>query len=395
MPDLMTIALMIALSSVTSAISVILTGRAHWREGSLLMAMTMAFYGLSYVCISFMASATPTPWFMAAYTLFGCAQSYWLWTLQRFYQMRPTWWLLASLPPLSLLLFALALDYPELRIRLVSGLFFVAETWGLWLLVRRRSETWSKGTIIAAIGVLMFCSALLVRVFQPSVSFTLRDPASSSIQLLASFSIMFIAMHLKSTGFLLMCTDRQQARLQHMADMDVLTDLPNRRALMLALEKTWLQSQLSQTPLSVLMIDVDHFKRVNDACGHQEGDRVLAQVGRLLQAHVRPHDIAGRYGGEEFVIACPNTDMRDAHLLAERLCQAVRTAIAVHHGDESWPITVSVGLHVCYPADAQTLDHALLRADQALYQAKTDGRNRVWQQPSASSTRPAAATLDA
>lgn len=395
MPDLTTIALMIALSSGSSAISVILTGRTHWREGSLLMAMTMTCYGLSYVCISFMASPNPTQWFMAAYAVFACGQSCWLATIYRFYQIRPPWWLLLCLPLWALLLFTLAINQPELRVRLVSGLFLCSEIWGLLVLARRRSEPLNKGSVVLVVGVLMFCSAMLLRVFLPNASLTLRDPASSSTHLLLSFTILFIAMHLKSTGFLLLCSGRQHNRLQYMANMDVLTELPNRRALMQSLKIMCGQAQLYQTPFSLLMIDVDHFKRVNDACGHQEGDRVLTQIAHLLQTHVRPHDIVGRYGGEEFVIACPNTDTLNASLLADRMCHAVRSAVAAHHAQETWPVTISVGLHVCYPAEAQTLDHALLCADQALYQAKTNGRNRVWQQDSTRASPAATASVDA
>ena len=102
---------------------------------------------------------------------------------------------------------------------------------------------------------------------------------------------------------------------------------------------------------------------------------------------MRPSDIVGRYGGEEFVIACPHTASAEAQVLAERLCAQVRSAVSAHHDTSAWPITISVGLHVCLPGDGQTLEDIVLQADQALYHAKAAGRNRVHLLPPTPGTR--------
>ena len=377
MPDLMTIAFMIALSSVTAAGMVAFVGRTHRHEGAPQTAATLVCYGMTYLSISLMASAGHVRWFLAAYGFFACGQSCWIWALHRFHQLRPPYALLVVLPIVSVLGLSLDSISASLRVQLISSLFLGYEVWALYLLTLRRAEAMNRGTMVLIVGTLMFAAALLLRLHTPVVSLTLRDTAASTPPLLLSFVILSIAMHFKSTGFLMMCHERKQVLLDRMANVDVLTELPNRRALMHSLEHVWQQCQRCHTPLSVLMVDVDHFKRVNDACGHPEGDKVLAQISRVLQSHVRPSDIVGRNGGEEFVIACPHTASAEAQVLAERLCAQVRSAVSAHHDTSAWPITISVGLHVCLPGDGQTLEDSVLQADQALYHAKADGRNRV------------------
>jgi two-component system, cell cycle response regulator len=130
------------------------------------------------------------------------------------------------------------------------------------------------------------------------------------------------------------------------------------------------------------MLDVDHFKRVNDTWGHAAGDAVLQELANRIDAQVRASDVAARYGGEEFVVLMPNTDIASGILLAERIRKAVAASSydLPHGGSES--ITASIGVAGAIPdADAEDLktvgDSLIARADVALYQAKSNGRNRV------------------
>jgi diguanylate cyclase (GGDEF)-like protein len=128
--------------------------------------------------------------------------------------------------------------------------------------------------------------------------------------------------------------------------------------------------------VSLLMIDIDHFKSVNDRYGHPAGDRVLRDVARLLQEGVRTVDTVGRYGGEEFVAILPQTEMADARQLAERLRRAIEAHVVKVPAGEI-RVTVSIGV-AKYPAVAiATPDDLVRAADQALYRAKEEGRNRV------------------
>jgi diguanylate cyclase (GGDEF)-like protein len=160
---------------------------------------------------------------------------------------------------------------------------------------------------------------------------------------------------------------------------DPLTNLYNRRFVEKRAEEEVARSLRHQLPLTLLMLDVDHFKGVNDTYGHPTGDKVLQSVARYLHDSVRQSDICGRYGGEEFVLLLPNTPGRNAVFLANRLCAGV--ANIMHSGlgiPGDVAITVSGGVATC-PRDATDLDNLVLRADEALYEAKRGGRNRIVQ----------------
>ena len=166
---------------------------------------------------------------------------------------------------------------------------------------------------------------------------------------------------------------------------DGLTGAYNRRFLAEYLPKQLAQSERRGAALSALMVDIDHFKRFNDAFGHETGDRVLVAFARCLARSVRGSDVVVRYGGEEFAIALPDTRAEDAAILAERLRLAVA---AITLDDPRLAITASVGV-ASYPSHANDAEGLLRAADVALYQAKTAGRNRVMVAEPRGSGRPA------
>jgi len=157
------------------------------------------------------------------------------------------------------------------------------------------------------------------------------------------------------------------------AATDGLTGLPNKRAVTDALKRTFAQATMTKAPLALLLLDLDHFKQVNDQYGHAEGDQVLAAVGAALRSVLRARDFAGRNGGEEFAVLLPDTDIAAALEIAER----VRATIAeVTMPGTDVPVTVSIGV-AGFPGHASTLDRLERLADAALYVAKRRGRNRV------------------
>jgi diguanylate cyclase (GGDEF)-like protein len=172
-------------------------------------------------------------------------------------------------------------------------------------------------------------------------------------------------------------------RLQSLSHQDVLTGLKNRAFLAATLPEMWRHAQRLQLPFSVLMIDVDHFKQVNDLHGHGAGDEALKLVaGVIRQWTQRPGDHAVRYGGEEFLVVLPHTHAVGAAHIAECIRLAVQ-ALAMQHGDQAVPLTVSIGVACVAPAQHQEAQALLKAADQLLYQAKRDGRNRCALQPDA------------
>jgi diguanylate cyclase (GGDEF)-like protein len=183
-----------------------------------------------------------------------------------------------------------------------------------------------------------------------------------------------LAVRLEIAGRILAVHDqlaRQNAWLAELATTDELTGVKNRRRFREDLELLFAQAHRHGLPLSLIMLDIDHFKQYNDTFGHPAGDEVLHWVGSTLKSIVRDHDVVARYGGEEFVVLLPATDVGEALEVAERL----RSAIA----SRPWPrrkVTASLGVAI---SDPDTQDAAALvdRADRALYQSKQAGRDRV------------------
>lgn len=169
---------------------------------------------------------------------------------------------------------------------------------------------------------------------------------------------------------------RAERVLSELAAIDALTGLANRRILDERLRLEWDRAQRSTEPLTLLMIDVDHFKAFNDRHGHQGGDEALRTVAQVIGSNIRrPADLAARYGGEEFAVVLPHTDTQGAWVIAEHIRSSVEHLPRVA-GDER-PITVSIGLSTWDKRKRQSLEALLLSADQALYEAKHSGRNRI------------------
>jgi diguanylate cyclase (GGDEF)-like protein len=176
-----------------------------------------------------------------------------------------------------------------------------------------------------------------------------------------------------------------RARLVRSGFTDVLTGWHNRRYLQTRLHEELARSRREQTALTCLMIDVDHFKRINDRYGHLAGDEVLRQLALCVNGEVRSSDVSARYGGEEFVILLPGTGIEAGRLLAERIRQAVAAEpFELRDVSGALPITVSIGVAEHRPSgDEEDMkvagERLIARADLALYEAKASGRNNVAQ----------------
>ena len=175
-------------------------------------------------------------------------------------------------------------------------------------------------------------------------------------------------------------TERLRDNVQisiEMAITDALTGLFNRRYMESHLAGLLEQASARGKPHAVLVIDIDYFKSINDTHGHDAGDDVLREFALRIKRSIRGIDLACRYGGEEFVVVMPETDMAVAAMVAERLRRRIAAEpFAIHEGARSIPVTISIGIAALRGADDNAAG-VLKRADQALYRAKRDGRNRV------------------
>ena len=163
---------------------------------------------------------------------------------------------------------------------------------------------------------------------------------------------------------------KQNRLLEQLATTDELTGLWNRRMIFKRLEEEISRARRYQEPLVILILDVDHFKEINDCYGHLQGDRVLQDIARVIEDEIREVDIPGRYGGEEFLVLLPNTGLEGARAVAERIRQRIRETT---FGDEL-TATISGGLSLY---KGENLEEYLHQADKKLFQAKRKGRNRI------------------
>ncbi|MGC9365749.1 MAG: sensor domain-containing diguanylate cyclase [bacterium] len=165
-------------------------------------------------------------------------------------------------------------------------------------------------------------------------------------------------------------------QVQQMAITDYLTGLYNRRLFFTLAEQEFFKSKRFQEPLSLLIMDIDHFKQVNDNYGHDCGDQVLQVVSRLMKKLIRRSDVLARYGGEEFIILMPKTELSGAYKLAERIRVQIENYEMKDKSKGSFNITVSLGV-ACADGHVESLPYLVTNADQALYRAKKKGRNNT------------------
>lgn len=219
-----------------------------------------------------------------------------------------------------------------------------------------------------AFSTLVFGARWLHAIFQPQDGQGLLDVSWLQALYLGTFAFGLVIVNI---GFLLLMSECIRSRFEDLAMTDTLTGVRSRRAVVGAASDLLQRSRRSGKPYSVLSLDLDHFKAINDQFGHQCGDRVLEAFCRHMEDAMRQADVLGRVGGEEFIVLLPATTVAQAGELAERLLLAARTS------EPGLPdITVSIGFTEWRPDDP-SIEALLSRADRALYAAKAAGRNRA------------------
>ena len=188
--------------------------------------------------------------------------------------------------------------------------------------------------------------------------------------------LYILAGRMRYSNEALVTSVRLQQESERVAMTDGLTGLHNRRWLSDSFKRQMHRCELDNLPCTVIMLDIDHFKEVNDRFGHVAGDRILCTVAQVLLNTMRPADLISRYGGEEFALCLPDTSTKDSRLIAERLRVSISGATtSFEEGKILPPVTISLGVAQMQPG--QTLDSLISAADGALYRAKSQGRNCI------------------
>jgi len=254
-------------------------------------------------------------------------------------------------------------------ISLIMALFSAAIALAL---LRPRSGGSTLQKIIGMNNLLFFCTMCL-RAYSGLVDASLASLSGGAVQ---SFTYLtgYVLMIVNGFGFLLLCKEADDRKLAQLATIDSLTGLTNRRAFFALTASARLLAARQRHPVALLMLDLDHFKSINDRYGHAVGDQALCAFAQAALGVLRDPDILGRLGGEEFAVALPGTDLAGAVQAAERVRQAVKAA-RVPGCDAGHALTVSIGVVLVDPGE--DINAALARADRALYLAKSSGRDRV------------------
>jgi len=235
---------------------------------------------------------------------------------------------------------------------------------------------WPTSHRITAVTFLVGAAILLVRiVFEATNSQPLTSGIADTPMQSLTFGYLTLAPVIATFGFVLMCSETTRAELEKLAATDPLTGVLNRRMLEQLAHSHIAHATRHGHALSVLLLDADRFKDINDAHGHDIGDMVLQSIVRVVQKQLRPGDLIGRLGGEEFVVILSETDAVEATQVAERLRGAVSNLELTEGGE---PLALSISIGVATLGDhGPDFPELLRRADRAMYLAKRGGRNQV------------------
>ncbi len=374
--DLRSLTLMAFMTSVTMGFVLLMLRRHYpgsirgmwlWGLAPLTAAASTPFFGFEALLPPLVVVLAGNGLLMAGFALFYFGS-------RRFHGLRSGWrpWAVVGLLALAWHAWFLLVQ-PDYRLRLgaFGATLAVLLALHVQLLLREGrgfAARFTAGVLTVQMLVLVARAASTYWLDSADTHRFAPSPVQAVYVATYSFSVLLV-----SVGVLLMASERLRSEFEHQANHDSLTGTLSRRVLLQDGSLEFARWQRHRHGFAVLMLDLDCFKQVNDAHGHQIGDRVLQRVVQAIGQPLRSVDRLGRYGGEEFLVLLPQTDAAGAQRVAERMRQAVQEQPA---GNGLPACTVSVGVAAVAPGD-DSLHAVLTRADAALYRAKDAGRNRV------------------
>lgn len=373
-----TLVIMVVVTSLTAVAALAIVATGHriaglWSMAGALLCLALAFsiYRIHGAGMDPLAVATSN----GALGLLGSLML--LAIVQLRSQRIHILWIVAP-PLLAVAASLLLVQARPVRILITDAVSLGQGVVALWALLRAggigvgRGRHILAGSLVALIALFALRLVLVANGMLASGSGSVQTGTLDTLSYLFAYLIMVFT----TMGFVLAAAEIMADQNHRLALQDVLTGLPNRRAMLDALSRHWYAAVRSERPLTLLMVDVDHFKLINDQYGHPAGDAVLRRLSRLMRSRLRAQDQVGRFGGEEFMVILPETAPDGAHALAETL----RAEIAGHmlrFRGKSLTATVSIGMYTIWPTEADTIPEFIRRTDDALYRAKAAGRNRV------------------
>ena len=373
-PTLLLVSLLI---TITLGISMGLVARRERRDGMVWWAWAMVPLALVLLLFSLRGQISDVYSVVLGNTFLVTVLALFAEGLYEFQQrqaQRALIWVPVVVTPL---LIALFMD-SSVRPLMANGVLVFQAGLMLGLVLSRRRQTGGRGQYFVVAGLSLVVLAMLLRLAASLLGLVdLNQVTSSNTAHAVSMVVFMQTIILITMGLILMSKERADALNRTLAMQDELTGLHNRRAIHKLLEQQLALARRNTQPLALLIVDIDHFKQINDDYGHLSGDQALRVMAGGLQRRLRAQDIVGRWGGEEFIVLLPGTDAVGARHLAEALRRSAEQAELAALDGRPIRFTISIGLHALDLAGGNERDDMIAAADRALYLAKQNGRNRV------------------
>ncbi|SFP94192.1 diguanylate cyclase (GGDEF) domain-containing protein [Bradyrhizobium sp. Ghvi] len=296
--------------------------------------------------------------------------------IQRFYDQPVTWRLMTATTALSfagILVFLFVFDHMLLRMASYTLGQAVPLVVALPLLLSPPEGRASPGARLSGTVIIAIIAMFVTRTAGNLFGYDFSARGGGQVHGFLVLGLLFLSMTL-NFGFLLMAMDRLRNEVADLALLDDLTGVANRRHLLQRLSEECARSERSNEPFSLLVIDLDGFKTINDTHGHAAGDACLQHFTLMAQTRLRPGDMLARTGGDEFCVVLPSSSMREGALIARRILEVCRQDAATCSGNDI-PIAISIGVAEWDRGIGQFPDRLIAHADHALYAAKKNGKN--------------------
>lgn len=278
-----------------------------------------------------------------------------------------------SLGLITLSVFAFSLRIPAIKDLLILVAYITYMYIISWKLIMTEGSTNFQRLIGITYGTLPLISSIMFIAITKEV--TIVGQATSLTGILYYISILFMQL-IGGVGYLLMVNEHDERVLKETSIKDPLTGILNRRAFYEYATRLTHKAIRDNTQVSVVMIDVDHFKQINDSKGHIYGDKVLRFLCDALAADLRKEDILARFGGEEFIILISVNHEDAVHTFVNRLHNDLHEKVTLH-ADDITPFTISMGVYTCLPSESNALENMVKYSDDALYHSKQNGRDQA------------------